>query len=84
MKLLVAGVVGGVILFLWNFVWHTQLPFGMTEHQNMAPDKEAAVIEHMRGAMGGARSTCSGLDLSDPRRPWRASPTNARPAGPQG
>ncbi len=47
MRVLVAAVVGGVLLFLWGFVAHVLLPFS---EKAMKPiPNEAAVIEAVRG-----------------------------------
>jgi hypothetical protein len=85
MKLLVAGIVGGVVLFLWGFVWHAVLPFGTAGMKTMAADKEAVVLEQMRGAMSErALYIFPGFDFDDPEA-MESEPYKSRAAsGPNG
>jgi len=51
MRILIASVVGGVLLFLWGFVAHMLLPF--SEKALRPVPNEAAVIESLRGNISG-------------------------------
>lgn len=45
-KVLVAGVLGGIVMFLWGGLWHEQLPFGLTGLRSLP--SEAAMLSTMK------------------------------------
>ena len=47
MRVILAAIVGGLLLFLWGFVAHVFLPF--SENAMKQVPNEAAVIESLRG-----------------------------------
>ena len=50
-RVIVGGILGGLVLFVWSFVSHDLLPLGTAGLRTMAPAQEAAVLSAMRGAM---------------------------------
>ena len=49
-RLLVAGLLGGIAMFIWSSLAHTALPLGSVGLQEMPDD--AAVISSLQGALG--------------------------------
>jgi hypothetical protein len=50
-KVILGGVVGGVLVFLWGAVAHMALPLGCTGISAFPGDKEEAVLAAMKGAV---------------------------------
>lgn len=81
-----AGILGGIVMFLWGFLSHVVLPLGGVGLRSMPPSQEAAVVEAMRGAMSErALYFFPGMDMT--RKPtaeeeeaWKAK-FRAGPAG---
>jgi hypothetical protein len=67
-RILIAGIVGGLILFAWGAISHMATPLGHMGLANMAPDREAAVVAAMKGAMSERRIYMfPGIDMNDPK-----------------
>ncbi len=51
MRILLAGVVGGLIVFIWGAVSHMATPLGHMGFAAMPPEKEPEVVAAMKDAM---------------------------------
>jgi len=47
----IAGVLGGIVLFIWGAVSHMMLPLGMAGLRSMSATQESAVVSAMQTAM---------------------------------
>jgi hypothetical protein len=51
MRVILGGVAGGIVMFVWGAISHMALPLGEAGLRSMPQDKEPAVLDAMRGAM---------------------------------
>src|SRR5690349_1388421 len=51
MRILLAGLVGGLVIFLCGALSHMATPFGEMGVSTMSPEREPAVLEAMKAAM---------------------------------
>jgi hypothetical protein len=67
MKVLMAGLVGGIVLFAWSAVCHLATPLGEAGISTIKPDREANLIDAMKGSMSERRLyRVPGFDTKDP------------------
>ena len=50
-RIIIGGILGGLVLFVWSFVAHDVLPFGAAGLRTMSPAQEEAVVAAMHDAM---------------------------------
>ena len=86
MKVIVGGILGGAVLFLWGGLSHEVLPLGVVGLRSMPAAQEGAVVAGMRGAMNErALYFFPGMDITrkltaDEEQAWKAK-YEAGPAG---
>jgi hypothetical protein len=81
-----AGVLGGIVLFVWGAVSHMMLPLGMAGLRSMSATQESAVVSAMQSAMHErAIYFFPGMDMSKAPSPEEEKAWKARYAsGPAG
>jgi hypothetical protein len=47
-KIIIAGIVGGILIFIWGFVAHMQLGIGEMGVQPLSPQQESAIMPVLR------------------------------------
>ena len=68
MRILIAGIVGGLIIFICGAIAHEATGLGTAGLAVMAPEREAAVVDAMKAAMGERKIYFfPGVDLEDPQ-----------------
>ncbi len=82
-RMILAGLIGGVVVFLWSFVSHTQLP---TAHAGMKPiPDEDAMLEVLQGALKDhAAYVFPGMPFDHPTQEEQEKWAAAYKAGPRG
>lgn len=48
-RVILAGILGGIVMFLWGFVWHDQLPTGLAGLRSLP--NEAAIVSPMKASI---------------------------------
>ena len=88
MRIIIAGIVGGIVMFLWGGLWHEQLPFGFTGLRSI-PNQEAVVSSMKTNLPEAGMYIFPGFGLPDdaPFAQKKASMQKLEqnpPVGPQG
>ena len=77
-RVIVGGLLGGLVLFLWGMISHTVLPLGTAGIRSIPPEGESAVLAAMKSSMSErALYIFPGIDTShhltaEEQETWRA------------